>query len=93
MKRFIGLLISIPFILLTAVFAFKNAESVSIDLLLYQVNLPLIVCLLGAFFPGIIIGYLFDKAASSRLRKKYKRLKKKKETLQGLSGVLNKPAE
>ncbi|HED35234.1 MAG TPA: LapA family protein [Gammaproteobacteria bacterium] len=93
MKRFISLLISIPFILLIAVFASKNAEPVSVDLLFDQVNLPLVVCLLAAFFPGVVVGLAYDWIALSRLKKKYNRLEKKKETLQGLSGVLNKPDE
>jgi len=89
MKRFISLLIAIPFIFLIAAFAFKNAEPVSIDLFFYQANLPMVIYLLGAFFPGVIVGLAYDWVASNRLKKKYKRLKKKKETLQGLSGILN----
>ncbi|VAW58197.1 hypothetical protein MNBD_GAMMA11-1051 [hydrothermal vent metagenome] len=91
MKRFISLLISIPFIILIAAFAFRNAEPVSVDLFVFSVKWPLALFLLVALFLGVIIGYLFDAGALFILRKQCRQLKKKQETLQGLSGVLRKP--
>ncbi len=91
MIRFISLLAFIPLVILIAVFAFKNAQPVSIDLFLYQINLPLAVFLLISLFLGVMIGYMFNIMSLLSQKKKYNQLKNKKETLQELSGVLNKP--
>ena len=91
MIRFISLLAFIPLIILIAVFAFKNAQPVSIDLFVYQINLPLAVFLLISLFLGVMIGYMFNIMSLLNQKKKYNQLKNKKKTLQELSGVLNKP--
>ena len=95
MIRFISLLVSIPLIILIAAFSYKNAQFVSIDLFLYQINIPLAVVLLITLLLGFVIGYAFNLLSLLNQKQKYFRLKNKKETLQGLSGVLsseqNKP--
>lgn len=90
MIRFISLLVSIPLIALIAAFTYKNAQLVSVDLFIFQIDLPMAVLLLIAMFVGILIGFIFNIMAVISQKKKYKRLENKKETLQGLSGVLNK---
>lgn len=91
MTRFLSLLISIPFIILMAAFAFKNAQPVSVDLFfLPPVSIPLAVILLIALFLGVVLGYLFNVFALLVQKKKYRQLEKKQEALQGLSGVLHK---
>jgi len=90
MIRFISLLVSIPIIALIAAFAYKNAQLVFIDLFLYQVNIPLAVLILLALLVGVILGYLLNLLSLLNLKQKLYRLKHKKETLEGLSNVLNK---
>jgi uncharacterized integral membrane protein len=90
MIRFISLLVSIPIIILIAAFAYKNAQLVFIDLFLYQVNLPLAVLILLALLVGVILGYLLNLLTLLNLKQRLYRLKHKKETLEGLSNVLNK---
>ena len=90
MIRFISLLVSIPIIVLIAAFAYKNAQPVFIDLFLYQVNIPLAVLILLALLVGVILGYLLNLLSLLNLKQKLYRVKHKKETLEGLSDVLNK---
>jgi len=90
MIRFISLLVSIPLILLIAAFSYKNAQMVSIDLFIYQINLPLAVVLLFMLLIGFAIGYVFNLLSLLNQKKKYRRLMNKKEALQGLSGVFGK---
>lgn len=89
MIRFISLLVSIPLIILIAAFSYKNAQFVSIDLFLYQINIPLAVVLLITLLLGFVIGYIFNLLSLLNQKQKYFRLKNKQETLQGLSGVLS----
>ena len=89
MIRFISLLVSIPVIVLIAAFTYKNAQLVSIDLFLYQINLPLAIVILISLLVGVALGFLLNIMALINQRKKFNRLIKKKEALQGLSGVLN----
>jgi len=89
MIRFISLLVSIPLIILIAAFTFKNAQPVSLDLFVMQVSLPLAVVLLITLLLGVAIGFIFNILALFSQKKKYLRLKHKKETLQGISEVLS----
>lgn len=88
MIRFISLLISIPLIILIAAFTYKNAQLVSIDLFIMQVDLPMAMVLLITLLVGVIIGFIFNLMTLLNQKKKYLRLKHKKETLNGLSEVL-----
>ncbi|RDH83918.1 MAG: hypothetical protein DIZ80_07215 [endosymbiont of Galathealinum brachiosum] len=88
MIRFISLLISIPLIILVAAFTYKNAQLVSIDLFIMQVDLPMAMVLLMTLLVGVIIGFIFNLMTLLNQKKKYLRLKHKKETLNGLSEVL-----
>lgn len=90
MIRFLSLLVSIPIIILIAAFAYKNAQLVFIDLFLYQINLPLAVLILLALLVGVVLGYLLNLLTLLNLKRKLYRLKHKKETLEGLSNILNK---
>ena len=90
MKRFISLLVSIPLILVIAAFAFKNAQLVTVDLFTFQLNLPLTVILLIAMLIGVILGYVINLFTLLSQKRTIRRLQRKKETLQGLSGVLLK---
>jgi uncharacterized integral membrane protein len=90
MKRFISLLVSIPLILVIAAFAFKNAQLVTVDLFTFQLNLPLTVILLIAMLIGVILGYFINLFTLLSQKRTIRRLQRKKETLQGLSGVLHK---
>ena len=87
MIRFISLLVSIPLIILIAAFSYKNAQFVSIDLFIYQINLPLAFVLLIVLLSGVVLGYIFNYVSLLNQKQKYLRLKNKKETLQGLSEV------
>jgi len=91
MIRFISWLVSIPLIILIAAFTFKNAQLVSIDLFVFQIDLPMAVILLIALLLGVIIGFVFNLMSLLNQKKKYLKLKHKKEALTGLSEVLNKP--
>ncbi len=88
MIRFISLLIFIPLVLLIAAFAYKNAQLVSIDLFVLQINLPMAVILLITLLVGFVLGFIFNLMSLLSQKKKYLRLKYKKETLNGLSEVL-----
>ena len=90
MIRFISLLILIPLIILIAAFTYKNAQLVSIDLFVLQIDLPMAIVLLITLLVGVIIGYAFNLMSLLNQKKKYLRLKHKKETLNGLSEVLKK---
>lgn len=87
MIRFISLLVSIPLIILIAAFSYKNAQLVSIDLFLYQINLPLAFVLLIILLLGVLIGYIVNVVSLLNQKHKFRRLKNEKETLQGLSDV------
>lgn len=93
MKRFISLLVSIPLILVIAAFTFKNAQLVTVDLFTFQLDLPLTVILLIAMLIGVILGYAINLVTLFSQKRTIRRLKRKKETLQGLSGVLHKPGK
>jgi uncharacterized integral membrane protein len=88
MIRFLSLLVSIPLIFLIAAFTYKNAQLVSIDLFVLQIELPLAVILLITLLTGVVIGFVFNLIALLNQKKKYLRLKHKKETLNDLSEVL-----
>ena len=90
MIRFISLLISIPLIILISAFAFNNPQLVLIDLFTSKIELPLAVALLISLLTGVVIGFVFNLLNLYTEKKKYLRLKHKKETLNGLSEVLNK---
>lgn len=90
MIRFLSLLISIPLIILIAAFTYKNAQFITIDLFIYQITLPLTVILLFVLLIGVLLGYLFNLVTLFSQKATIRRLKRKKEALQGLSGVLNK---
>jgi len=91
MIRFISLLVSIPLIILIAAFTFKNAQLVSLDLFVFQISLPMAVILLIVLLAGFMLGYLFNILALINQKKRYLKLKHKKETLKGLSEILDKP--
>ncbi len=91
MIRFISLLVSIPIIILVAAFAYKNSQPVSLDFFVFQAELPLAIVLLLVLLCGFVLGFLFNLVILIRQQQKYRQLKNKKDTLQGLSGVLDKP--
>jgi uncharacterized integral membrane protein len=93
MKRFISLLVSIPLILVIAAFTFKNAQLVTVDLFTFQLDLPLTVILLIAMLIGVLLGYAINLFTLISQKRTIRRLQRKKETLQGLSGVLQKPGK
>jgi len=90
MIRFISLLVSIPLIFLVAAFTYNNAQLVSLDLFIYKIDLPMAMVILIALLVGVIIGFTFNLMVLLNQKKKYLRLKNKKETLKGLSEVLKK---
>ena len=90
MIRFISLLVSIPLIILITAFAFNNPQLVFIDLFTSKIELPLAVALLISLLIGVIIGFVFNLLNLYAEKKKYSRLKSKKEALNGLSEVFNK---
>ena len=93
MKRFISLLVSIPLILVIAAFTFKNAQLVTVDLFTVQLDLPLTVIMLIAMLIGFILCYAINLVTLFSQKRTIRRLQRKKETLQGLSGVLQKPGK
>ncbi|MCW8936157.1 MAG: LapA family protein [Gammaproteobacteria bacterium] len=90
MIRFISLLVSLPIIILISAFAFNNPQLVLIDLFTSTIELPLAVALLISLLIGVVIGFVFNLLSLYTQKKKYLRLKHKKETLNGLSEVLDK---
>ena len=90
MIRFISLLVSIPVVILIAAFAYKNAQLVTIDLFIYQIDMPLAVFLLITLLVGAILGYLINLMTLFNLKRQIFRLNHKKETLKDLSSVLHK---
>lgn len=90
MIRFISLLISIPILILVAAFAYKNAQLVAIDLFSYQIDLPMSVVMLFMLLIGFLLGLMFNMLLLFKQRQKYRRQINKKDTLEGLSGVLTK---
>lgn len=90
MIRFISLLVSLPVIILVAAFAFKNAQLVSVDLFIYQVQLPLAVILLIVLMLGFVFGLLLSIVLFIRQSARFRKLKKQKNTLSELSGILGK---
>ncbi len=88
MIRFIILLVSIPLIILIAAFTYKNAQLVSIDVFVFQIDLPMALVLLIALLIGVFMGFIFNFMALINQKKKYLKLKNKQETLKGLSEVL-----
>ena len=90
MIRFISLLVSIPLIILIAAFTYNNAQLVSLDLFVFKIDLPMAMVILIALLVGVVIGFIFNLMALLNQKKKYLRLKNKKETLKGLSEVLKK---
>jgi len=90
MIRFISLLIFIPLVILITAFAFNNPQLIIIDIFTSKVELPLAVALLISLLIGVIIGFVFNLVSLYTQKRKYLRLMRKKETLNGLSGVLNK---
>jgi len=90
MIRFISLLVFIPIVILIAAFAYKNAHMVSLDLFLYQIDMPLAVFLLLTLLVGVVLGYLINLVVLINLKRKIFQLNHKKETLKDLSSVLNK---
>ncbi len=90
MIRLLSLLVSIPIIVLVAAFAFKNAQPVYLDLFVIQTQLPLAIIMLVVLLSGFVLGLLFNLMMLIKQQQKYRRLKNKKDTLQGLSGVLDK---
>jgi len=88
MIRFLSLLVSIPLIIIIAAFTFKNAQLVSLDLFIIQISLPMAAILLISLLTGFALGYLFNIFALVNQKKKYLKLKHKKETLKGLSEIL-----
>ena len=93
MNRFLSLLIILPLFILVAAFAYKNAYLISVDLFLFQLDLPLTAVILISIFIGVIMGYLYNLMSLFKQKKKYRRLKNKKEVLHDLSDVLDKPAK
>ncbi|VAW65757.1 hypothetical protein MNBD_GAMMA08-2572 [hydrothermal vent metagenome] len=88
MIRFIILLVSIPLVILIAAFTYKNAQLVSIDVFVFQIDLPMAFVLLIALLIGVFIGFIFNFMALMNQKKKYLKLKNKQQTLEGLSEVL-----
>ena len=91
MIRFISLLVSIPLIILIAAFTYKNAQLVSVDLFTIQLDLPLAVLMLIALLVGVLLGFLINLFVLINQKRTILQLKKKKQALKGLSGVLSKP--
>lgn len=90
MIRFLSLLVLIPIVILFAAFAYNNAEPVSVDLFIYQINIPLAVLLLLTLIMGVALGYMLNLYALFRLKRKIYRLNNKKAALKDLSSILSK---
>ncbi len=90
MIRFLSLLVSIPVIILVAAFAYKNAQLINIDLFAIQLEVPVAVAMLAWLLIGFVLGLLFNLMLVLNQQRKYYQLKHKKDTLDGLSGVLTK---
>ncbi len=91
MIRFISWLIFLPLIVLIAAFTFNNAQPVTINLFVFQIELPIAVIMLISLLIGVVMGFVINLMTLLNQKKKYLNLKRKKETLKGLSEVLKKP--
>ena len=91
MIRFITLLVMIPIIVIVAVFAFRNAQSVEIDLLINTYNLPLAAVILVSLIIGVFIGFVINAFILIKQRHTIRMLNKRKQTLNGLADILKSP--
>ena len=66
---------------------------ISVDLFIFQIELPLTAVILISIFIGVIMGYLYNLMSLLKQKKKYRRLKNKKDVLHDLSDVLEKPVK
>jgi len=60
MIRFISLLVSIPLIIVLATFAYRNAQSIKIDLFINIYHIPLAAILLVTLLVGGILGFMVN---------------------------------
>lgn len=91
MIRFIILLVLIPVIVIVAVFAFRNAQFVTIDLFINSYNLPLVAVILVSLLVGVLIGFAINTLILAKQRNTIRMLKKRKQTLNGLADILKSP--
>ena len=91
MMRFITLLVLIPVIVIVAVFAFRNAQFVSIDLFIDSYNLPLAAVILVSLLIGVLIGFVINILVLIKQRNSIRMLNKRKQTLNGLADILKSP--
>lgn len=91
MMRFITLLVLIPVIVIVAVFAFRNAQFVTIDLFIDSYNLPLAAVILVSLLIGVLIGFAINILVLIKQRNSIRMLNKRKQTLNGLADILKSP--
>ena len=91
MMRFITLLVLIPVIVIVAVFAFRNAQFVSIDLFIGSYNIPLVAVILVSLLIGVLIGFVINVLVLIKQRNTIRTLSKRKQTLNGLADILKSP--
>lgn len=89
MLRFITILFSIPFIIVVAAFAYRNAQAVKIDFFVNTYFWPLAIIILLALIVGGIMGFMVNFYIIIKQKNKIRQLKKQNKEMLGLSSILD----
>ncbi len=88
MIRFLIMLVFIPLIVVIAIFAFRNAQIIHIDLFIAEFRVPLAVVILIALLLGTAFGFVANFFVLLAQKNKIRQLNKQRQTLNSLSEVL-----
>lgn len=89
MIRFIALLVTIPVIVVIAAFAYRNAQSVSIDFFTTEYHIPLAAVILVTLIVGVILGFLLNLFVVLSQQNKLRQMKKQRKEMMSLSQAFN----
>jgi len=87
MIRFISLLVSIPLIIVLATFAYRNAQSIKIDLFINIYHIPLAAILLVTLLVGGILGFMVNLFILIKQKNKIRQMTKQRQEMLGLTDI------
>jgi len=87
MIRFISLLVSIPLIIVLATFAYRNAQSIKIDLFINIYHIPLAAILLVTLLVGGILGFMVNFFILIKQKNKIRQMTKQRQEMLGLTDI------
>ena len=87
MIRFISLLISIPLIIVLAAFAYRNAQSIKIDLFTHIFHIPLAAILFVTLLVGGIMGFMVNFFVLIKQKNKIRQMSKQRQEMLGLTDI------